>query len=141
MDTFADMRLLIPSNELIWETVKLTNFNGSIKRGGIGLVWAVLIGVVLHPTTINRTKRRETGENRVCADSRFMPTNLCPTQTHVNQKIPQTGYLTIHCSNNSATEHFSRSESCSSVLSVMFCSASSSLWSVESEMPVLRENC
>jgi hypothetical protein len=78
------MRLLIPSNELIWETVKLTNFNGSIKRGGVGLVWAVLIGVVLHPTTINRTKRRETGENRVCADSRFMPTNLCPVPTHVN---------------------------------------------------------
>ena len=113
---------------------------GQIRRG-IGLVWAVLIGVVLHPTTINRTKRRETGENRVCADSRFMPTNLCPTQTHVNQKIPQPGFLTIHFPKMSTTEHLSRLQIFSRVPRVTLCWHFSSRCRVEGGRPILSENC
>jgi len=43
--------------------------------------------------------------------------------------------------NKSPTEHLNLSQSCSKVFKGAFCSPGSSLCRVESEMPVLREDC
>ena len=52
------------------------------------LVWAVLVGVGLHPATMSRPKSRKTRLNLVGIGGKFIAVNLSLARTLVNQEIP-----------------------------------------------------